>query len=524
MAFRYDPSTAFGRALLELADADALRAAGGIYPVVSVLTFIPEDLHPAILDGTSTEDVTSYIQDAADSMSPTIGGTIRFPTGLYNTTSAITLQNRTTVLGDGFFSSIVSSTGDHPLFVAGDTDTACSRIIFRDIYLRRTGSGSFSTYHVEFANPDKILFDHVRCDMTAGLADTNIGGVYFYLDGNPSNVPQLCDFRHCHFARVSVYFENMQDHIFTDCWLWGNERQFAVKTLTGGITITGGSLVGGSAGALIVDGATFGDAGRVQCTGVFFDGSSVDDTGHGASITNATRCIFTGCIFDTWWECGIYLEDCTHITIDDCEFFGNNRGDIANRPDIWINGVSNAPDSISIDNTRHSRGTRSNTSAVIRAQNNGVTPTNVRVGHYQVPITTGYSSPWLAGAANSRGFITSFVFYRDNVAATLTDDIIENGSAVKAVLCPYSGSISAVAVRGSAARTAGTLTVEIFVQGSDTGIDIVIDGTNTTQNYERFNRGAYPVDAGNYIDVRITTDGSWAPTTDDIVVTVFVEI
>lgn len=78
------------------------------------------------------------------------------------------------------------------------------------------------------------------------------------------------------------------------------------------------------------------------------------------------------------------------------------------------------------------------------------------------------------------------------------------------------GSVVAVWVKSSEARTAGTLTVEVFKNGSTTGLTAVLDGTNTT--YKLTTQGA-DIDThvgGDDYDIRVTTSGDWAPTTADI--------
>jgi hypothetical protein len=89
---------------------------------------------------------------------------------------------------------------------------------------------------------------------------------------------------------------------------------------------------------------------------------------------------------------------------------------------------------------------------------------------------------------------------------------------------PYAGSIVGIEVGGSAARTAGTATFEVYKNGAATGLTAVIDGTNT--QYVRTTQvpGTDTFAAGDYIDVRETTTGTFAPTTSEYVATVWLEI
>jgi len=126
--------------------------------------------------------------------------------------------------------------------------------------------------------------------------------------------------------------------------------------------------------------------------------------------------------------------------------------------------------------------------------------------------------------------VIPFVFHRADCGASLTDQALEAaGEATAADLpeipCPWAGSIVGVSVAVEAARTAGTLTVEPTIDGSDSGIDVVIDDDPTQYNTAKYRRGQYPVTAGQRIGVDITTDSSWAAgTTPSILVIVFVHV
>lgn len=78
------------------------------------------------------------------------------------------------------------------------------------------------------------------------------------------------------------------------------------------------------------------------------------------------------------------------------------------------------------------------------------------------------------------------------------------------------GSITGIGVKSNAARSAGTLTVTAHINGSATALAAVLDGTNTTSKSTTQARGVDNFVAGDVLDIRITTDGSWAPTTADI--------
>lgn len=119
-------------------------------------------------------------------------------------------------------------------------------------------------------------------------------------------------------------------------------------------------------------------------------------------------------------------------------------------------------------------------------------------------------------------------FYQDNVAASQTDVTLGSGSrsglsAGPAFIASRAGSVTGIVVYSNAARTAGTLTVEVKKNGAATGLTAVLDGTNTTLKATYQVKGADTFVAGDRITAAITTDGSWAPTTADIRVVVELE-
>lgn len=121
------------------------------------------------------------------------------------------------------------------------------------------------------------------------------------------------------------------------------------------------------------------------------------------------------------------------------------------------------------------------------------------------------------------GFRKSLVFYYDNVAASLTDQIINTPTTNNRHLAMRAGSVLGIAVRSNEARTAGTLTVEVFINGAATGLTAVLDTTNTTVKVTVQARDLDTFVAGDYIEVKVTTDASWLPVTADIDVVVEIE-
>lgn len=84
-----------------------------------VLDYIPPALHAAIRDGTNTTDLTAYIQTAIDAVISRTGY-LRFPSGVYKTTNALTISaaDRINLVGDGKINSIIARANtDGPIII-----------------------------------------------------------------------------------------------------------------------------------------------------------------------------------------------------------------------------------------------------------------------------------------------------------------------------------------------------------------------------------------------------------------------
>ena len=85
------------------------------------------------------------------------------------------------------------------------------------------------------------------------------------------------------------------------------------------------------------------------------------------------------------------------------------------------------------------------------------------------------------------------------------------------------GSVVGIAIASNDARTAGTLTVDVTVNGTATGLQAILDGTNDTYHYATQIAETDTFSAGDRLGVDITTGADWEPDgTPDIVVTVMV--
>jgi hypothetical protein len=110
------------------------------------------------------------------------------------------------------------------------------------------------------------------------------------------------------------------------------------------------------------------------------------------------------------------------------------------------------------------------------------------------------------------------VWGRANVAASLTNTQLtfDYGGGVQTaagsvVKMPNAGIITGIMATGSVARTAGTATFTVFKNGVATAVTGVIDATNP--QFLATTGGTDTFVAGDRLDVRITTNAAWAPTT-----------
>lgn len=124
------------------------------------------------------------------------------------------------------------------------------------------------------------------------------------------------------------------------------------------------------------------------------------------------------------------------------------------------------------------------------------------------------------------GFCMQFWFYQDNVAAGQAAVALLLGGDVARTerIAVRSGSVRGIAVSSNAARTAGTLTVDATVDGTATGLQAVLDGTNTLKHVATQGKDLDTFAQKGLVGVKITTSADWAPTTADITVEVLVEL
>lgn len=87
------------------------------------------------------------------------------------------------------------------------------------------------------------------------------------------------------------------------------------------------------------------------------------------------------------------------------------------------------------------------------------------------------------------------------------------------LVLPFAGSVTALMVCVSNQQTAGSLSVKVYISGSASGLEAVIDSEDRLTVEETASQGSYSFDVGEPITLRISTTG-WAPTSADVFVMV----
>lgn len=211
--------------------------------------------------------------------------------------------------------------------------------------------------------------------------------------------------------------------------------------------------------------------------------------------------------------------DVVHLDTVSLRFANDNTTDIgangANRPkNIYTSGLVSVGASLSVQsNIVSNTGDITSTAGAITAN------TNITADTGDIIATAGDMNA-VGGFAHQLSY-----WYQDDVADSQTDAALDmDGNSARAeVPTIRAGSIIGIAVYSNEARSAGTLTVDATVDGTKTGLTAVLDGTNSQTKVTTQAKDTDTFTAGQRIGVKLTTDGSWAPTTADITVTVLIE-
>lgn len=266
---------------------------------VSVLDFIPVAYHAAILDGTSTQDVTSYIQAAINSLSA--GGKLRLPRGrlvitaaLTNSTTGVTIEgdNRwtTTILQNTLTAGIISSTGTFlqlrnvRLAYGGTPDPNATAIY---------SAGSYSHFD-NFAVSNAGIGVHLKTGVAQKLTNFDI----LDYETNGIRIEALND------AYISKFILNA-----------GNTTRGSLGGIrlidkAEAIVVSDGDIIYG-AYSMTMAATTDGVGTRPaysRFTNVYFDSSA-----NGVSIDKCVEMDFTGCWFSNRPGNGVTLNTCDGV-------------------------------------------------------------------------------------------------------------------------------------------------------------------------------------------------------------------
>jgi hypothetical protein len=143
-------------------------------------------------------------------------------------------------------------------------------------------------------------------------------------------------------------------------------------------------------------------------------------------------------------------------------------------------------------------------------------------------ITERLSTDRTQGVKPTAQGVLDLQFGYQNLAASLaasqayrTIPGVTTTSVQQGVQMLYRGSVVAIALRANAAKTAGSAVFAVYLAAQPSGAQLSWT-TGQSLMYTTFTPGTYPFTGGEELDVRVTTDVSFLPTTVDLEVIVYV--
>src|SRR5207247_6109667 len=121
-------------------------------------------------------------------------------------------------------------------------------------------------------------------------------------------------------------------------------------------------------------------------------------------------------------------------------------------------------------------------------------------------------------------------FARHTVAASLNasplnaiDTNATSGALnVTSDVMPFGGAIVGIGAALSATASAGSLTLDVTINGTVTGFQLVITTSANGSVIKEYGQPGFRFNAGDTIGVKITTTAAWNGTTSDLLATVYV--
>ncbi len=86
---------------------------------------------------------------------------------------------------------------------------------------------------------------------------------------------------------------------------------------------------------------------------------------------------------------------------------------------------------------------------------------------------------------------------------------------------PFGGAIVGVGASLSAAASAGSLTLDVTINGTVTGFQVVLTTNQNGSVIKEYGQPGFRFNAGDTIGVKITTNAAWNGTTADLLATVY---
>jgi hypothetical protein len=124
----------------------------------------------------------------------------------------------------------------------------------------------------------------------------------------------------------------------------------------------------------------------------------------------------------------------------------------------------------------------------------------------------------------SKGQLVPLLFSQGAVAdaqSAVAMTVVDGVAKATEYTIPFEYDIIAVSITSDSARLTGTCTVDATIDGTATGLQAALNGTDTLRKHAVQGRGADGGAAGSRVGVKLTTAGSWTPITADVIVTVW---
>lgn len=124
----------------------------------------------------------------------------------------------------------------------------------------------------------------------------------------------------------------------------------------------------------------------------------------------------------------------------------------------------------------------------------------------------------------AKGQLVPLLFSQGAVAdaqAAVAMTVVDGVAKATEYTMPFDYDIVAISITSDTARTGGTLTVDATIDGTATGLQAVINATDTLRKHATQTRNTDGGNAGSRVGVKLTTAGTFAPVTADVIVTVW---